>query len=220
MEKYSSREDLIAALTEDVSPVKPVRPREGAALIVFASVAACIACIVIFGFWQGTINGEASPYFWISNGLLAFVGASSTTALVASALPRVGAQSQGHQWSVGMLAIFPVAAIIAFMSYEAGHDHSIGMNDAGLLYWECALYGLAASSVVAAAAIAFLRRGAPVSLNRAGWLIGLASGSLGALAYNLTCPMDSLMHVGIWHVLPVFVAGVFWRYAAPPLIRW
>jgi len=166
------------------------------------------------------INGEASPYFWISNGLLALVGASSTTALVSSVTPRVGGQTTGPQWSVAMLAILPIAAIIAFMSYEAGHDHGVGMNDPGLLYWECAAYGLAASSVVAGAAIAFLRKGAPVSLNRAGWLVGLTSGSLGALAYNLTCPMDSLMHVGIWHVLPVFVAGVFWRYAAPPLIRW
>ena len=220
MDKYQNREELIAALTEDVTPVKLVRPKHGAALIVFATVAACIACIFIFGFWQGMINGEASPYFWISNGLLALVGASSTTALVSSVNPRVGALSTGPQWSVAMLGILPVAAIIGFLSFEAGHDHSIGVNDPGLLYWECAAYGLAASSVVAWAAITFLRRGAPVSLDRAGWLIGLTSGSLGALAYNLTCPLDSLMHTGIWHVLPVFVAAVFWRYAAPPLIRW
>lgn len=220
MDKYKAREDLIAALTEDVNPVKPVRPREGAAMIVFASVAASIACLVIFGFWQGMINGEASPYFWISNGLLALAGAASTSALVSSVLPRVGAHGSAPQWSLAMLAILPLAAIIAFLSYEAGHDHGIGMSDPGLMYFECALYGLAASLVVAGAAVAFVRRGAPVSLDRSGWLIGLASGSLGALAYNITCPIDSLMHVGIWHVLPVFVAAVFWRYAAPPLIRW
>lgn len=119
-----------------------------------------------------------------------------------------------------MLAVLPFAAIIAFLSYEAGHNHGIGMSDPGLMYVECALYGIMASLVVAGAAIAFVRRGAPVSLDRSGWLIGLASGSLGALAYNITCPIDSLMHVGIWHVLPVFIAALFWRYAAPPLIRW
>ena len=220
MDKYSSRDDLIAALTEDVTPVQIVRPGQGAAMIVFATVAALIACLFIFGFWQGMINGEASPYFWISNGLLALVGAASTSALVSSVLPRVGAHGSAPQWSLAMLAILPLAAIIAFLSYEAGHDHGIGMSDPGLMYGECALYGLAASLVVAGAAVAFVRRGAPVSLDRSGWLIGLASGSLGALAYNITCPIDSLMHVGIWHVLPVFVAAVFWRYAAPPLIRW
>ncbi|UAB78142.1 DUF1109 domain-containing protein [Erythrobacter sp. SCSIO 43205] len=220
MDKFNSREDLIAALTEDVTPVKPVRPVQGAGLIIAASVAASIACIVIFGFWQGMINGEASPFFWISNGLLALVGASSTTALVASAMPRVGAQSSHHKWSLAMLSILPVAALIAFISFEAGHDHGAGMSDGSLLYWHCAAYGLAASGLVAITAIAFLRRGAPVSLTRASWLIGLTSGSLGALAYNITCPIDSLMHVGVWHVFPVFAAGIFWRYAAPPLIRW
>ena len=119
-----------------------------------------------------------------------------------------------------MLAALPVAAFIAIMSIEAGHDHGMSLDDPGLYYWECAAYGLGASSIVAIAAVLFLRRGAPVSLDRAAWLIGLTSGALGALAYNLTCPLDSLLHVGIWHVAPVFVAALFWRYAAPPLIRW
>lgn len=220
MEKFENRDDLIAALTQNVTPVARVRPRQGAALIAFATVAAGIACIVIFGFWAGMINGAASPYFWISNLLLAIVGASSTTALVSTVTPRVGAHSSAPEWSTAMLAVLPVAAFIAIMSVEAGHDHGAGLADPGLAYWECAAYGLGASSIIAVAAILFLRRGAPVSLNRAGWLIGLSSGSLGALAYNLTCPLDSLAHVGVWHVAPVFMAAVFWRYAAPPLIKW
>ena len=220
MEKFENRDDLIAALTEDVTPVARVRPRQGAALIAFATVAAGIACIAIFGFWFGMIDGSASPYFWISNGLLAVVGASSATALVSMATPRVGAQSAAPEWSVAMLAVLPVAALIGLLSIEAGHDHGMSLNDPGLYYWECAAYGLGASSIIAVAAILFLRRGAPVSLDRAGWLVGATSGSLGALAYNLTCPLDSLLHVGIWHVAPVFVAAVFWRYAAPALIRW
>ena len=119
-----------------------------------------------------------------------------------------------------MLAVLPITAFLGIMSIEAGHDHGLSLDDPGLFYWKCAAYGLGASSLIAVASILFLRRGAPVSLNRAGWLIGLTSGSLGALAYNLTCPLDSLLHVGIWHVAPVFIAAVFWRYAAPPLIRW
>lgn len=220
MDKFENRDALIAALTEDITPVTPLRQSHGAALIAFATVVSGIACVVIFGFWSGMINGQASPYFWISNGLLALVGASSTTALVSTISPRVGAQSTGPQWSVAMLAVLPVAAMLAILSLEAGHDHGLSLSDPGSLYWKCAAYGLGASSVISVAAIMFLRRGAPVSLDRAGWLIGLTSGSLGALAYNLTCPMDSLLHVGFWHVAPVFVAGVFWRYAAPPLIRW
>ena len=106
------------------------------------------------------------------------------------------------------------------LPFSEGAPEETRLTQVHLPFLECALYGFMASLVVAGAAIAFVRRGAPVSLDRSAWLIGLASGSLGALAYNITCPIDSLMHVGIWHVLPVFIAAVFWRYAAPPLIRW
>jgi hypothetical protein len=215
-----NREDLIAAMTEELTPVRRIRPRDGAALIIFATVVAAIGCSVVFGFWTGMIDGSASPFFWISNGLLAIVGASSATALVASAVPRVGARNSSTTWSTAMLSVLPIAAIITLISVEAGHDHGTSMSDAGALYWECAAYGLAASSIVALAAIMFLRRGAPVAPDRSGWLVGLTSGALGALAYNITCPLDGFLHTAIWHVVPVFVAGVFWRYAAPPLIRW
>ena len=54
----------------------------------------------------------------------------------------------------------------------------------------------------------------------AGWLTGLAAGSLGALAYNLTCPLDTVAHVGIWHTVPVLAWAVIGRLAVPSLIRW
>ncbi|MEE4154253.1 MAG: DUF1109 domain-containing protein [Erythrobacter sp.] len=215
-----SREQLIAALSDEIAPVRRVRPREGAALITFATAIAGLGAIAIFGFWSGMITGAASPFFWIGHGLLALVGAASTSALVASALPRVGPRSCAPAWSGAMLAVLPLAALITLVSLEAGHDHGMDLQDTGLQYWECALYGLAASLIVALAAIVHLRRGAPVAIERAGWLIGLASGSLGALAYGITCPIDGFLHIAIWHVVPVFAAALFWRMAAPPLIRW
>ena len=220
MEKHQSRDDLIAALTADMTPVRRVRPRDGAAMIVCATLAAGIACVMYYGFWFGAMTGEASPFYWISNGLLGVVGVASTTALVASANPRIGHRSSASQWSTAILAVLPIAAMITLISIEAGHDHGMGMDDPGLLYWKCAARGLAASSVIALAGIWHLRRGAPVSLERAGWLIGLSSGALGALAYNITCPLDSLLHIGFWHVTPAFIGAIFWRFAAPPLIRW
>lgn len=220
MQKHQSRDDLIAALTEDLTPTKRVKPREGAALIAFATIIASVASVAIFDFWTGMVTGEASPFFWIVNGLLALVGASSTAAVVSSALPRVGARGSAPYWAAAMLGVMPVAAIITLVSIEAGHDHGASLTDAATVYWHCAAYGLIAAVLIAGACVMFLRRGAPVSLERVGWLTGLASGSLGALAYGITCPMDSLAHVGIWHVVPVALAAVACRFAVPPLIRW
>lgn len=221
MQKYTNREDLIAALTEDLTPVKRVDPRQGALLIGFAALVASAISIAVFEFWTGMINGQASGFFWITNGLLLGLGAASTAALVASALPRVGARANAPWWSAAMLAVVPVAALLTLLPIEAGHDHTAGtFADPVLWYWECAAYGLVAALLVATASVLFLRRGAPVSMERAGWLTGLASGALGSVAYGVTCPLDTIAHVGIVHVAPVAVAAVIGRFVVPPLIRW
>jgi len=65
-----------------------------------------------------------------------------------------------------------------------------------------------------------LRRGAPVAPQRAGLLVGLAAGSLGALAYNLHCSYDSMVYTGLWYGLVVGSAAVAGRLVVPRLIRW
>ena len=146
---------------------------------------------------------------------LLLVGAASASTLVASALPRVGQRSSAPLWSAAMLAVVPVAAVISLISLHAAHD---GAQVAW--YWECAAYGVTAGLIVAIAAVAFLRRGAPVAVERAGWLVGLAAGALGSVAYGITCPLDTLTHVGIVHVAPVAIGAVLGRLVVPPLIRW
>ena len=210
-----SRADLIASLSEDITPVSRVKPQQGALAIGAATLVAGLISIAYFGFWTGMITGEASGYFWITNGLLTILGAASTAAVVASALPRVGARSNAAIWGAAMIGVLPVAGLLSVLS-------TITARRAGevLWYWECAAYGLAAGVLIAIAAVAFLRKGAPVSLERAGWMTGIASGALGSLAYGITCPLDTVSHVGIVHIAPVAIAAVIGRLVVPPLIRW
>ena len=215
MEKFETRADLIAAMTEDLSPVAPVKPAQGAALVGIATLLAGFISIAYFGFWTGMVSGEASGYFWITNGLLAILGAASTASLTALALPRVGARSSSAMWAAAMIGVLPVAGVLSLLSTV------IGRRPGGeMWYWQCTTYGLVAGVLVAAAAVMFLRRGAPVSIERAGWVTGLAAGALGSLAYGITCPVDTLSHVGIVHVAPVAIAAVLGRLVVPPLIRW
>lgn len=215
LENSRTRAKLIAEMTEELKPVSPVRPLHGAALVGFATLIAGFVSIAYFGFWTGIVSGEASGYFWITNGLLAILGATSTTSLVASAFPRVGARGNAAAWGAAMIGVLPMAGLLSLLSPKI-------VNEAGpvIWYWECAAYGLIAALLIAGAAIAFLRRGAPVALGRTGWITGIAAGSLGSLAYGITCPVDSLDHVGIVHIAPVAVAAVLGRIVVPPLIRW
>jgi hypothetical protein len=68
--------------------------------------------------------------------------------------------------------------------------------------------------------VVVLRRGAPVSSERAGWLTGVASGALGAFAYNFHCPFNSLIYIGFWYTLAVGICAVIGRLVVPRLIRW
>ncbi|MBI1402338.1 MAG: DUF1109 family protein [Porphyrobacter sp.] len=217
MNQSPSRAALIAALAESTVPVRRVRPAEGTALVAAATLAAAAGASAIFAFWSGIATGAASPFFWIVNGLLLLLGAASTTALMAGALPQVGARPNAPLWAVAMLGVLPLAAVIEIVRAPAG-DAPAGLADPDALH--CLSSSLAAGLVVALAAVLFLRRAAPVALARQAWLTGLAAGSLGALAFGVTCPLDTLAHLGLWHVLPVPLAGLAARAIVPRLIRW
>ncbi len=212
-----SRDDLIASLTEDLTPIRRVRPVEGMVLIAFATIIASVASIAAHEWWDGLLTGDASGYFIITHGLLLVLGAASTAALVSGALPRVGARANAPLWSAIMLGILPLGAIINLLSGNGDHARE-GLNDPAA--YMCTTASLAAGALVLVAAVLWLRRGAPVSLERSGWLAGLAAGSLGTLAYGITCPLDTFSHVGLWHVAPVAIGAVVGRLVVPPLIRW
>ncbi len=217
MEKHTNRADLIAALTEDLAPVKRVKPVEGAVLIAFAALIASVASIAVYEWWDGLLTGEASGYFLITHGLLLVLGAASTFALVSGALPRVGSRFDAPMWGAIMLGILPLGAIVSMLSGHGNHA-SQGLNDP--VAFMCTTASLSAGALVLVAAVMWLRRGAPVSIERSGWLAGLAAGSLGTLAYGITCPLDTFAHVGLWHVAPVAIGAVVGRIVVPPLIRW
>ena len=217
MEKHNSREALIASLTEDLTPVKRMRQADGIGLIVFAAIIAGIVSISIHEWWDGLLTGEASGYFLITHGMLLVLGAASTVSLVNSSLPRVGSRATAPYWSALALAILPVGAVLALLSGEGNHAHE-GLNDP--VAFLCTTSSLAAGALVLIASVLWLRRGAPVSIERSAWLAGLAAGSLGTLAYGITCPLDTFSHVGLWHVAPVAIAAVIGRIVVPPMIRW
>jgi hypothetical protein len=79
---------------------------------------------------------------------------------------------------------------------------------------------LLTSLVSGSAMVWWLRRGAPVSPQRAGLQTGLAAGALGTFAFGLSCDYDTVAHLGVWHVVPVVLATLAGRLIVPPLVRW
>ncbi len=206
---------LIDELSYDLDPVRPLRLSGGLALVALAVIATVVLVELLDGLWRGVMAGEASPMFFITNGMLALLGAAASFAVLRMASPHVGNTHDGARWSAGMLALLPITALM--MLGVGGFAAAVMEDMYGL---GCFLAGSAFGLVTAGALIVWLRRGAPVSLAAAGTYTGIAAGALGSFAFGLACPVDDIGHLGIWHVAPVLLCGIFGRFAVPPLVRW
>ena len=206
---------MIAELTADLEPVRQFSPKIGLAWMASATIAAAAISIAMYSFWTGMFEGGASAFFWLTNGMLILLGIASAVALVISGSPRVGGQGNAPEWVAAMTAILPIAAIITMLS--GGHIHE-ATNDP--VAFHCVSSSLAAAGLVGIVGIMWLRKSAPVSIERSSWLVGIAAGALGTAAFGVTCSLDSVSHLGIWHIAPVAIAAIIGRIVVPPLIRW
>ena len=209
------RENMIADLTADLEPVKQFSSKTGMLWLAAATIAASAISIAMYSFWTGMFEGDASAFFWLTNGMLILLGIASAMALVISGSPRVGGQGNAPEWVSAMTAILPVAAIITLLS--GGHIHE-ATNDPAAFH--CVTSSLAAAGLVGIVGTLWLRKSAPVSIERSSWLVGIAAGALGTAAFGVTCSLDSVSHLGIWHIAPVAIAAITARLVVPPLIRW
>jgi len=188
-----SRDALISGLTEDLTPVRSMRFLDGAAAIGVATLLTVAGVFLVKGFWSGIAAGEVSPFFWVTHGLLLLLGMAAASSAITMASPKVGNNYDAPRWMSAMLAVLPITAIIAVLSdTEGAHGH--------IVMW--------------------LRRGAPVSTGMAGWMTGLAAGSIGTVTYGLSCSLDSVGHLGVAHVVPVAITAVIGRMTVPSMIRW
>lgn len=215
MNMNPNRNRLIASLADELEPVRRFRLRDGALLVALAVLASLIGVEMVEGLWRGVLTGEPAPFFWVTNGLLLLLGLTTTAAVLAMASPAVGKRYDAPKWASAMLGVLPIAAIISFLPQNKS---MVALVDSSTLH--CVVSSLAAALVSGFALTLWLRRGAPVSHQTAGWFTGIAAGSLGTLAYGFSCRMDTVTHLGIWHIAPVAISALVGRIAVPWIIRW
>ncbi|WP_100260361.1 DUF1109 domain-containing protein [Qipengyuania seohaensis] len=206
---------LIDDLAGDLAPVTPIRLSHGIALVALSAIATVILVELVDGLWRGIVSGQASGVFFIANGMLGMVGAAAALAVLRMASPRVGNTHEGARWSSAMLVLLPLTALA--MLGAGGLFSALSSDPYG---FHCFLAGAASGLVTAGTLTLWLRRGAPVSLNAAGTYTGIAAGAIGSFAYGLACPIDTIDHLGIWHIAPVALMAMAGRLAIPPLVRW
>lgn len=206
---------LIDALADDLAPVAPLKRRNGWLVACSAATATVLAVALYEGLWSAGLTGSAAPMFFITNGLLLLLGLAAAAAVLALASPAVGNRQDAPKWAAAMVMILPLTALVTAV---AGTGPLAMQIDGHGLY--CLLAGVLASVLSFSALTWWLRRGAPVSTSAAGMWAGIAAGAIGSFAYGLSCPDDTLGHLGVWHIAPVLTCGALGRTALPRLIRW
>jgi hypothetical protein len=191
-------------LVDDLQPVRPMNWRRAMiAPLVLAAI--CMVLIgTLAGFRADLMAGNPHPIFLLRGGLLLLL-----------ASPGVG--NHGHGWKIALAAalLVPFAALVLTLTGQPVDAFAYARSG-----MECLGYSMATAIVTATPMVLWLRKGAPVSPERAGWLTGLAAGGLGAFAYGFHCPFNSLVYIGIWYGLAVAVSAVAARLIVPRLIRW
>ena len=65
-----------------------------------------------------------------------------------------------------------------------------------------------------------VRKGAPTDLRRAGAIVGLVAGGLGAAAYAFACPDHALPFIALWYSVPIGLCAFGGATVGPHLLRW
>ncbi len=210
----------IDALVADLKPVRRVEPRRGLALTLVVAAFCTFAIANSYGLRADVMAGMPHPIVVIRAGLLLLLGLATSLAATASARPSVGRAGNGWFWALASAALLPVSAMIAYLYHRyMSMPFSPEAMDFHYARW-CFSMSLGSASVIGAALTLWLRSGAPTALGRAGWLVGIAAGSLGTFSYSLHCPSESIFYIGIFYTLAVAASALLGRLIVPRLIRW
>lgn len=208
--------NIIDNLVDDLEPVVPFRPMLA---FVIAATTALFAAIIVsyfFGLRPDIAAGNPAQIVLIRSVTLLLLAAAALQALAKSALPSVGTQDNGWKWALAFAAAFPA---LTMFSWWQGNSIFYG-SFAASSRLTCLSVTLASAALIAVPLVLWLRKGASVNINRSAFLVGIASGALGAFCYNLYCPSSSIEYVGIWYAAGIAIAAIMGRLVVPTFIRW
>ncbi len=205
------------ALADRLTPVRRIHPAQAMAAAAILTLLGGALVLATLGFRASHAGTTATDtMFLIRTGLLIVLALASSLAAATMARPAVGTARKGWLWAVGATTIVPFAAIIAALVSETPvADQLYPVN--GI---ECLTYSIGIGIVIMAVLTLWMRGGAPVSPERAGIVIGLAGGSLGALAYSMACPHNEIIYVGLWYTLAIGATTLLGRLIVPHFVRW
>jgi hypothetical protein len=208
-------DDLIDMLAKNVEPAE--RPRWRMRMLVTLLVGLAIAAALVLTFMH--MRPDIGTATWAVLLKASFSAAAAATILpLATRLMRPGS-SLGWRLVAGLVfaGVSLLAALIALMGMPSEARMNAWMG--GGFPWCIVLIPIFAAP--AAALMVWLARTlAPTRLTLLGAAIGALSGGLGAMAYAMYCPVDSVAFVTTWYVVGIAICAALGAIVGSKLLRW
>ncbi len=124
-------------------------------------------------------------------------------------------------WRIAaVLAFVGIAVLAAFIALmgEAPERRMQAWLGGGFPW--CVVLVPVLAAPTAALLVALMRGFAPTRLTLAGAAIGAVSGGIGAMAYSMFCPVDSIAFVTTWYVVAIAFCAALGATLGARLLRW
>lgn len=208
-------EKLIDALARGVEPAQRPRWARRLALTLVAGLAVAVVLLAIGLGVRPDIGAARMPIM---------LKAAFSAACAAVLLPLVVQLMKPGRplgWRIGAVLLFvgvcAIATVVALMGEMPERRFEAWMG--GAFPWCLVVIPLLAAPT-AALLLWFMRAFAPTRLALAGAAIGALAGGVGAMAYAMYCPVDSVAFVTTWYVLAIALCAALGALIGSKLLRW
>lgn len=209
-------DQLIEMLSRGVEPAEKPRWKRKVAITLLVGLVVGVALVAIGLGVRPDIGAARMPVMWKTL-------FSATAAIVilplALQLMRPG---RPLGWRIGAVALFfavcAIATVVALMGEMPERRWEAWMGGAAFPW--CVVLIPVIAAPTAALLVWLMRAFAPTRLTMAGAAIGALSGGIGAMAYAMYCPTDSVAFVTTWYSLAIAVCAALGALIVSKFLRW
>jgi hypothetical protein len=208
-------DDLITALARGVETAE--RPRLKRRLAITLLVGLVVAAVLVaIGLGVRPDIGTARMPVMMKALFSAFAAA-----LMLPVAVRLMKPGRPLGWRIGAVLVFcgicAIATVVALMGEMPERRWEAWMG--GAMPW-CVVLIPVLAAPTAALLLWLMRAFAPTRLALTGAAIGAVSGGVGAMAYAMYCPVDSVAFVTTWYVLGIALSAAIGAVIGARLLRW
>jgi hypothetical protein len=208
-------EDLINTLARGVEPADKPRWRVNLAVTLIVGLIVAVALVAIGLGVRPDIGAARMPI------MMKAIFAALCAAVILPVAVQLMQPGRPLGWRIGAVVLFAsvcaIATIVALMGEEPGERMQAWMG--GGVPWCVVLIPILAAPT-AVLLTWFMRSFAPTRITMTGAAIGAVSGGIGAMAYAMYCPVDSVAFVTTWYALAIGVCGALGALIGSKFLRW